>query len=153
MDSKPCHDLRYPHFAGRTTSTNLETEQLRDWIHNLPWAKLIGEADCKEQLNKIHPMSIIQCMEEASQWLTKQRRWSADDQIWSIHRERPKLDRAGQASAKSFKHITHTFLTSIVGPPGAGLPSQWGRSGRALGASRWGAVFQPKLRIYIAFGA
>ena len=92
----------------------LSIGDLGDWIHNLPWAKLLGEADCKEQFNKIHPRSIILCRDEASQWLTKQRRWRADDLIWSIHRECPKLDRAGQASAKSFKHITHTFLTSIV---------------------------------------
>ena len=51
----------------------LSIGDLGDWIHSLPWAKLIGEADCKEQFSKIHPRSIILCMEEASQWLAKQR--------------------------------------------------------------------------------
>ena len=92
----------------------LSVNDLGGWVHDIPWARALGEADCKEQFNKIPPQGIMQCMEEASEWLTRKRRWRAGDLVWSIHRECSKMDRAGKAASQSFRFISHQQLMDIV---------------------------------------
>mmetsp|Transcript_95376 Transcript_95376/g.164591 ORF Transcript_95376/g.164591 Transcript_95376/m.164591 type:complete len:468 (-) Transcript_95376:63-1466(-) len=92
----------------------LSVNDLGGWLHDIPWAVTLGEADCKEQFNKIAPQGIIECMEEASKWLMKRRRWGAEDLIWSVHRECSKMDRAGKAAAQSFHFVSHQKLMDSI---------------------------------------
>ena len=82
------------------------------------------------------PLSIIQCIDEARQRPTNQRRWRAEDLTWSVHRECPELDRAARASAKSFNifHIDYLPPLSSGTFCSRSLRLLWGRSGHALGA-------------------
>ena len=77
-------------------------------------ATCIGEADCKEQFNRIKPNITVQELKEASQFLYQKRRWGADAIIWSIHRDCKELDRAGRATSSAFWHLSHEELTQLV---------------------------------------
>ena len=86
------------------------------WIQKLgPWgAEVIGEADCKEQLNVIKPAVVVNHMKEAAAWLTKRKRWRASELVWSISKSSKKLDRAGQAAHKGFWVMSMDELMELV---------------------------------------
>ena len=51
---------------------------------------------------------------EASPWLYKKRCWRQINLHWSINKDSPKLDRAGQANHSKFWCLPHDVLTCLV---------------------------------------
>ena len=130
----------------------LSIGELGNWIHNLPWARLIGEADCKEQFNKIHSASfstwrrVYGPLNRDGGGLTTLFGRSTGNALSWIWRAKPLL------SPLNISHILYSPPLSSGTCWCRTLPSLWDRFGRALGAFQWGAVSQPKLLIYLAFG-
>ena len=54
----------------------LNLNDMGQWVNRLSsWCvEVIGEADCKEQFNNVHPATVVQHMKEASAWLKQRRR-------------------------------------------------------------------------------
>ena len=53
-------------------------------------------------------------MQEAYSWLAAKKPWKAKEHVWSIHATNRKYDRAGKATAKSFRYISHEDLEALV---------------------------------------
>ena len=94
----------------------LRVTDIAPWVRTLSqWgATCVGEADCKEQFNRIKPQVTVTELREASQFLYHKRRWGADSIVWSIHRDCKELDRAGRAASSAFWHFSHEELTDLV---------------------------------------
>ena len=70
--------------------------------------------DCKKHFDNIHPKDVTRAFGKATKWLTKTRRWRQQQLHWSIHRDTPKLDRAGMATSERFWVLTHDQLTGML---------------------------------------
>ena len=94
----------------------LRVMDIAPWVQHLSdWgATFMGEADCKEQFNRIEPATTVQELRDASQFLYHRKRRGASSIIWSIHRDSKALDRAGKATSASFWHFSHEELIGIV---------------------------------------
>ena len=94
----------------------LRVTDVAPWVRTLSqWgATCVGEADCKEQFNRIKPQVTVTELREASQFLYHKRRWGAESIVWSIHRDCKELDRAGRAAPSAFWHFSHEELTELV---------------------------------------
>ena len=94
----------------------LNLNDMGQWVNRFSgWSvEVIGEADCKEQFNNVHPATVVQHMKEASTWLKQQRRWRAATLGWSIHKENKKLDRAGEAKKSTFDFLSMDALIELV---------------------------------------
>ena len=51
---------------------------------------------------------------QASQWLTKRKRWRMEETTWSVHKECKRLDRAGRGNSMKFWYTTHEGLVETV---------------------------------------
>ena len=82
----------------------LRVTDVAPWVRTLSqWgATCVGEADCKEQFNRIKPKVTVTELREASQFLYHNKRWGAESIVWSIHRDCKELDRAGRAASSAF---------------------------------------------------
>ena len=74
----------------------------------------VSEIDCKDQFNNIKPSNIKNHFSEASQWLTKCKRWRFEETTWSVHKECKRPDRADRGNSTKFWYITHEGLIEIV---------------------------------------
>ena len=94
----------------------LNLNDMGQWVNRLSScsAEVIGEADCKELFNNVHPATVVQHMREASAWLKQRRRWRASTLSWSIHNENKKLDRAGEAKKSTFDFLSMDALIELV---------------------------------------
>ena len=94
----------------------LNVSDISAWMQHLhEWgAELVGEANCKEQFNRINPSTTVRELTEASEYPRKAKRWGSRDLWWSVHRDSKKLDRAGKASSSAFWHLSHRALTRLV---------------------------------------
>ena len=96
---------RFLRYLGDEIPCNFLVHSVKDvsrWWHALRELNIthITEIDCKNQFNKIPPHVVLSHVAEASQWLSKKRRWRARELIWSIHKEHRQLDRAGQGASR-----------------------------------------------------
>ena len=94
----------------------LRVTDIAPWVQQLgSWgATCIGEADCKEQFNRIRPNTTVRELRAASQILHQRRRWGALDIVCSVHHDYKHLDRAGKAASFAFWHISHDELVPLV---------------------------------------
>ena len=60
------------------------------------------------------PADIKKHLSEASEWLSKRKRWRMSEITWSASRDSKKLDRAGKANSTKFWFITHTQMTDTI---------------------------------------
>ena len=72
----------------------------------------LTELDCKKQFDNINPRAVLQAFKEASRWLCKKRHWRQTQLQWSVNKDTPKLDRAGQATNRWC--ISHDLLTRLL---------------------------------------
>ena len=75
---------------------------------------VLGEADCKDQFNRILPSDVPNHFQQATEWLRSQRRWRATQMFWSVHKYDKRLDRCGKASAYNFDILSHSELTELI---------------------------------------
>ena len=94
----------------------LKITDLRPWRHGLSdWeCEVIGEADCSDQFNRVHPLSVMADFSAAAKWLAKKRHWKAQEMVWCIHSDNKQLDRAGVGSTSHFVHLPHKTLENLV---------------------------------------
>ena len=94
----------------------LRVTDIAPWVRQLgSWgATCIGEADCKEQFNRIRSDTTVHELRAASQYLHQRRRWGASEIVWSVHRDCKHLDKAGKAASSAFWHISHDELIQLV---------------------------------------
>ena len=94
----------------------LNLNDMGRWFNMLStWSvEVIGEADCKEQFNNVHPKTVIKHMWEAAAWLKQRRRWRAATFGWSIHKEHKHLDRDGEAKKSNFDFLPLDCLIELV---------------------------------------
>ena len=94
----------------------LNVNDMGQWVNRLSsWSvEVIGEADCKEQFNNVHPATVLQHMKGAAAWLKQRRPWRATTLGWSIHKENKKLDRAGEAKKSTFDFLSMDALIELV---------------------------------------
>ena len=94
----------------------LRITDLQPWVHGLPdWGcTVIGECDCSGQFNHVTPQSVMSDLTASVKWLSKKRRWNANELIWSIHRDNKSLDRAGMGTTSRFTHLLHQDLENLV---------------------------------------
>ena len=99
-----------------TSMLVLRVSDVAPWVRTLSqWgAPCVGEADCKEQFNRIRPNVTVRELQEASQFLYHKKRWGAKAIVWSIHRGCTELDHAGHAASSAFWHFSHEELTQLV---------------------------------------
>ena len=95
---------------------HLSIQDVAGWLDDLnSWGcTVIGEADCKDQFNRILPRDVLQHLDDATQWLRNERQWRATQMFWSIHKYDKCLDRCGKANAYNFDVISHEELTSMI---------------------------------------
>ena len=93
-----------------------DIQSVSGWLHFVArkGARAITEVDCKKQFDNIHPKDVTRAFGKATKWLTKKRRWRQQQLHWSIHRDTPKLDRAGVATSEKFWVLTHSHLTAML---------------------------------------
>ena len=93
-----------------------DIQAVSGWLHFVArkGARAITEVDCKKQFDNIHPKDVTRAFGKATKWLTKKKRWRQQQQHWSIHRDTPKLDRAGVATSEKFWVLTHSHLTAML---------------------------------------
>ena len=73
-----------------------------------------SEVDCKDLFDKIPPHTVVDHMQQASQWLTKCRHWRAKELILLVYKEHKQLDRAGQGAPGKFWHMQHQELQEVL---------------------------------------
>ena len=95
---------------------HLRISDLAPWVSSLPsWGcRLIAEAGCTQQLDHVHPLSVVNSLIDAGKWLKGKRHWRATDMVWSVHRDDPVHDRPGAASNSQYDIISHKQLVAIV---------------------------------------
>ena len=95
---------------------HLSIQGVAHWMTDLnAWNCTVpGEADCKDQFNRILPSDILNHFQQATEWLRSQRRWRATQMFWSVHKYDKRLDRRGKASAYNFNILSHTELTDLI---------------------------------------
>ena len=83
---------------------HLSIQDVAGWLDDLnSWGcTVIGEADCKDQFNRILPRDVLQHLDDATQM------------FWSIHKYDKCLDRCGKANAYNFDVISHEELTGLI---------------------------------------
>ena len=128
----------------------LRITDLQPWIHGLPeWGcTIVGECDCSGQFNNVTPQSVMSDLKESVKWLSKKRRWNANELIWSIHRDNKSLDRAGMATSSRFTHLLHQDLENLVyfSPLTDTYTQASSRYGHKQGPSPWGDRSAPKVQ-------
>ena len=77
-------------------------------------ARAITEVDCKKQFDNIHPRDVTRAFIKATKWLTKKRRWRQQELHWSIHRDTPKMERAGAVTSDKFWVLQHDRLAKML---------------------------------------
>ena len=77
-------------------------------------ARSLTELDCKKPFDNINPKDVMQAFTEASAWLYKRRRQRHINLHWSVNKDSPKLDRAGQANHSTFWCLPHDLLTRLL---------------------------------------
>ena len=94
----------------------LRISDLAPWFNSLPsWGcRLIAEADCTQQFDHVHPLSVVNSLIDAGKWLKGKRRWCLTDMVWSVHRDNPVHDRPGAASSSQYDIISRDQLVAIV---------------------------------------
>ena len=94
----------------------IDIQSVSGWLHFVTreGARAITEVDSKKQLDNIHPRDVTRVFGKATKWLTKKRRRRRQQLHWSIHRDTPKLDRAGMATIEKFWVLTHNQLTGML---------------------------------------
>ena len=93
-----------------------DIKQVSSWFQFVArkGVRSLTELDCKKQFDNINPRAILQAFKEASHWLYKKRRWSQTQLQWSVNKDTPKLDRAGQATNSRFWCISHDLLMRLL---------------------------------------
>ena len=95
---------------------HLSIQGVAHWMTDLnAWnCTVLGEADCKDQFNRILPSDVLNHFQQATKWLRSQRRWRATQMFWSLHKYDKRLDRCGKASACNFDMLSHSELTDLI---------------------------------------
>ena len=93
-----------------------DIQSVAGWLHFVTrkGARAITEVDCRKQFDNIHPKDVTRAFGKATKWLTKKRCWRQQQLHWSIHRDTPKLDRAGMATSNKFWVLQHDRLTKML---------------------------------------
>ena len=78
--------------------------------------QVIGEANSKEQLNNVHPQTLIQHMRDvaACGMAAKATPLARHTLGWSIHKEIKKLDRVGEKKKSKFDFLSMDCLIELV---------------------------------------
>ena len=74
---------------------HLSIQDVAGWLDDLnsSGCTVIGEADCKDQFNRILPRDVLKHLDDATEWLRNERQWRATQMFWSIHKFDKCLDR------------------------------------------------------------
>ena len=93
-----------------------DIKQVSGWFQFISQkgAQSLTEMGCKKQFDNINPRAVMKSCKEPSDWIYKKRRWRQVNLQWSVCKESPKLDRAGQATNTRFWCITHDLLTCLL---------------------------------------
>ena len=86
------------------------------WFHWLSTIQCtyIGEVDCKDEFNNVHPDDIDSHLAQASNWLTHRKRCRMRVLVWSVHKDTKRLDRAGKGNSSKFWYLTHERMTNTI---------------------------------------